>query len=219
MSAYLTLMTAMAVRPATQSAAEDDRIVRAALAEQARIYANRILGHISDGRSRAGWHRHHLYGLAGETAEAQKALDDLRTAIARELADLVLDGHYAEGPEFQAPCTGFPDNCPNPIGVEAGKGHGGGVRCGCHDAGKPHTRMPSDELAIELMTTDYRMSGGRMEAERLLGQIKLRWAEVAVQRQEIAHDEIRPYFHGGQPCRPDFDCHVAKVIGVLREEA
>lgn len=217
MSAYLALMTAMATRPAGQSAAEDDRIVRAALAEQAQAYSSRILGHISDGRSKAGWHRHHLYGLAGETAEAQKALDDLRTETARELAGLVLEGQYAEGPESQAPCAGFPDNCPNPIGIEAGHGHGGGVRCGCTDE-KPHTRMPSDELAIELMTTDYRMSGGRAEAERLLLQIKARWAQDAMSRQEIAHDELRPHFHGGQPCRPEFDCHVAKVIAVLKED-
>jgi len=216
MSAYWRLMTALATRPATQSAAEDERIVLAALAEQAHGIAEKILGHISDGRSEAGWHRHHLYGLAGQTTEAQDALDKLRAAIARELADLVLEGYRERSPELRTSCAGFPDNCPNPIGVAAEAGHGGGVRCGC-DVGGLRSRMPSDELAVELMTTGYRMSGGRVEAERLLDQIKARWAERAMQRQEVAHDELRPYFHGGLPCQPRYDCHVAKVIDVLKE--
>ena len=36
---------------------------------------------------------------------------------------------------------------------------------------------------------------------------------AAVQRN--AHDTMRPYFHLGQPCSPDFDCQVARVIDLI----
>lgn len=51
--------------------------------------AERQRAHISDGRSEASWHRHHLYGLAGQTFEAQSALDKLKEAFIKELAGLI----------------------------------------------------------------------------------------------------------------------------------
>jgi hypothetical protein len=85
MSARDHLVLALAEHPCCFSREDAEKLVDAfahSLAEQQRA-------HISDGRSEASWHRHHLYGLAGQTFEAQSALDKLKEAFIKELAGLI----------------------------------------------------------------------------------------------------------------------------------
>ncbi len=52
---------------------------------------------------------------------------------------------------------------------------------------RPHLKMTSEELAIELLTTGQILDGGRPEAERLLAEIKNKHAhQLAEQIREDA---------------------------------
>lgn len=77
--------------------------------------------------------------------------------------------------------------------------------------------MSPEELAVELMTSGQRLSG-RTEALRLLAELRRGWGREIANLQRNVHDELRPYFHAGQPCQPGFDCHVSKVIDVASGE-
>lgn len=44
-------------------------------------------------------------------------------------------------------------------------------------------------------------------------------AHELAERQRKVHDEQRPYFHGGQPCKPWWDCSVRKVIDSIDPQA
>lgn len=72
--------------------------------------------------------------------------------------------------------------------------------------------LPPEDLAVELMTSGQRLSGGREEALRLLASLRLQWGREIANRQRNAHDEMRPHFHAGLPCKAEYDCHVSKVI-------
>lgn len=73
-------------------------------------------------------------------------------------------------------------------------------------------KIPPEELAIELMTSSQRLTGGRDEARRLLRSLYVQWGKQIANRQRNAHDEAWPSYHSGQPCQPSFECHVSKVI-------
>lgn len=73
-------------------------------------------------------------------------------------------------------------------------------------------KMPSEELVVELMTSGEQMAGGRPEALRLLAELRSWWGHEIANRQRAAHDNARPYFHGGQTCEPGYHCHVRAVI-------
>lgn len=77
--------------------------------------------------------------------------------------------------------------------------------------------MSSEEQAIELMTSEQRLSG-RTEALRLLVELRHAWGREIANLQRNVHDELRPHFHAGQPCQPRYDCHVSKVIDVATGE-
>ncbi|MCP9209728.1 hypothetical protein [Streptomyces cucumeris] len=57
-----------------------------------------------------------------------------------------------------------------------------------------------------------RLSGGRSEALRLLGELRTEWDKEIANWQRTAHDRMRPFYHGGIPCKSAFDCHVSRVI-------
>lgn len=79
--------------------------------------------------------------------------------------------------------------------------------------------MSAEDLAVELLTSRQHVTGGRPEALRLLGELRDLWGRQIAARQRVAHDEMRPYAHMGQPCRPEYDCHVSKVIALAEEGA
>jgi hypothetical protein len=73
-------------------------------------------------------------------------------------------------------------------------------------------KMPPEELAVELMTSGLKLPGGRADALHLLSILQRQWGREIANRQRTAHDEMRPYSHSGIPCKPEWDCHVSKVI-------
>jgi len=79
-------------------------------------------------------------------------------------------------------------------------------------------KMPPEEKAIELMTSAQRLHGGRAEALSLLAELRRKWGREIANIQRNAHDDARPYFHAGQPCRPEYNCHVGKVIDLAEGE-
>lgn len=72
--------------------------------------------------------------------------------------------------------------------------------------------MSPEELAIELMTSGQRLSGGREEAKRLLKSLHVQWGRQIANRQRNAHDEAWPPFHHGRSCQPGSGCHVGEII-------
>lgn len=79
--------------------------------------------------------------------------------------------------------------------------------------------ISAEDLAIELLTSRQSMKGGRPEALRLLGELRRDWGRRIANKQRVAHDEMRPYAHMGQSCKPEYDCHVSKVIALAEEDA
>lgn len=74
--------------------------------------------------------------------------------------------------------------------------------------------MSPEDLVVELLTSGEQLKGGRAEALRLLGELRSRWGREIANHQRTAHDEMRPHFHGGLPCQPEYDCGVAEVIAL-----
>lgn len=58
-------------------------------AEVLREAAEKLRAHIMANQGLANWQRHTLYGLAGESFEAQEALDKFEAALQAEYADLI----------------------------------------------------------------------------------------------------------------------------------
>lgn len=71
--------------------------------------------------------------------------------------------------------------------------------------------------ALERFTAEY---GIKSDYDRAQLQAVLdEHAAHLVEQQRTAHDTLRPYAHMGQPCKPEYDCGVRKVIDVIDPKA